>query len=176
MKINTPKKHNIFGLSLALPKFSVNTIYLLFAIVLIAVQIYNGFEVYLLVGKVFYLFNNVTNLEVEITNWSYLSEFYCALHESNPRVFRNNRALKAAAIGSNKLPVILLYVFFTLVIFNYMLVPGFKVWYYLGVGIHHIIIHKILHFLKHQKECKFYNCICWVNKVRRYAKNKIQQK
>lgn len=171
MKKQNLKKFNFLKLSLGLPKFSVKTIFLIFTIALVLVQVYNGYEVYLLVEKVFSLFNQVTNVKIEVSNLSFLSEFYVALHDAQPKLFINSKSLKLLAKGSKKIPIVLLYAFFVLVLFNYFSQENFEMFFYLKTGAHHILIHKLLHYLQHQKHCKWYDLICRINKVKRYFKN-----
>ena len=156
MKKSTLKNPNSIGVSLGLPKFSVKTIFLLFTILLFIVQLIYGYEYYHLVDEVFHLYSSATNGSFKIINLSFLSEGYVALHESQPNLFRDKKALNGLAYLSKKLPVITLYAFFLLVIINYFTVPDFELLKFLLIGIHHILFHFILHFFQHQKHCKWY--------------------
>ena len=160
------KNTNPLGISWAikLPKFSIKTIFILLQITLVIIQVFNGYEVYQLFDKTLYLFENLSDVKMEITNYSFLSEMYVAVHESQPQLFSNNKILKATVIGSKKLPIILLYIFFVLVILNFLLVTGFDTKKFILVGLIHIAIHKVVHFLQHDKKQKWYRCICFINK------------
>ena len=171
------KKTNSSGFSwaLKLPKFSAKTIFILLQIVLVIIQVFNGYEVYQLFDKTLYLFENLSDVKMEITNYSFLSEMYVAVHESQPQLFSNNKVLKATAIGSKKLPIILLYIFFVLVLLNFIYVLDFDIKHYLLIGLIHITIHIVVHFLQKDKKQKWYKCICYINSCRRFWKRKFNK-
>ncbi len=140
--------------------------------ILVIAKIYNSIEVILLVEKVSKLVISVTKIEFQLLNLSYFSELYRTLTDINPRFLKNHKIFDVLLTISKKIPHIFLTVFFLLIAICYILLSDFEILYYSKIGLHHLLIHKIVHILETECNSRWYKSICIINKLKRWVKVK----
>ena len=156
-------------------KFTKKSVFTILIIFLLLLKAYNSFAIFHLAEVFIHELEKLTSLGFDLAIVAISNQFLIMVGERYPTLFRSHRLLKASTKISHKIPVFLLYAFFAIGIFSFVFIETFDALHHYFLGIEHVILHKSLHFLEKDKECKWYRCVCFINRYKRKLRRKFRK-